>query len=144
MKKCFIISTSFLLLLTACTKDISRFNEQTKSPSNVPPSTLFSNAVRTLTDGLASANVNTNVYRLVVQHWATTTYQDEPNYDFTTRNIPQGWWSRMYRDVLVDLKEAQRLIPSDINITDEGQRKNQIAISDVMQVFTYSVLVNTF
>jgi hypothetical protein len=50
----------------------------------------------------------------------------------------------MYRDVLVDLKEAQRLIPSDINVTDEGQRKNQIAISDVMQVFTYSVLVNTF
>jgi hypothetical protein len=144
MKKYLIISTSFLLLLSGCTKNISRFNEQTKSPSNVPPSTLFSNAVRTLTDGLASTNVNTNVYRLVVQHWATTTYQDEPNYDFTTRNIPQSWWSRMYRDVLVDLKEAQRLIPSDINVTDEGQRKNQIAISDVMQVFTYSVLVNTF
>jgi hypothetical protein len=144
MKKYLIISTSFLLLLSSCTKNISRFNEQTKSPSNVPPSTLFSNAVRTLTDGLASTNVNTNVYRLVVQHWATTTYQDEPNYDFTTRNIPQSWWSRMYRDVLVDLKEAQRLIPSDINVTDEGQRKNQIAISDVMQVFTYSVLVNTF
>ena len=144
MKKYLIISTSFVLLLTACTKNISRFNEQTKSPSNVPPSTLFSNAVRTLTDGLTSSSVNTNVYRLVVQHWATTTYQDEPNYDFTTRNIPQTWWARMYRDVLVDLKEAQRLIPSDINITDEGQRKNQVAISDIMQVFTYSVLVNTF
>ena len=144
MKKYFIISSAFLLLLSACTKDISRFNEQTKSPSSVPPATLFSNAVRTVTDGLASSNVNTNVYRLVVQHWATTTYQDEPNYDFTTRNIPQTWWARMYRDVLVDLKEAQRLIPSDINITDEAQRKNQIAISDIMQVFTYSILVNTF
>src|SRR6476646_4722069 len=144
MKKYLIISTSFLLLLTACTKDISRFNEQTKSPSNVPPSTLFSNAVRTLTDGLASANVNTNVYRLVVQHWATTTYQDEPNYDFTTRNIPQGWWSRMYRDVLVDLKESKRLVAEDITIIDEGVRKNQNAIADIMQVYTYSVLVNSF
>src|SRR5690349_9887028 len=141
MKKNLFIYTFFLLLLTACTKDISRFNEQTKSPSNVPPSTLFSNAVRTLTDGLASSNVNTNVFRLVVQHWATTTYQDEPNYDFTTRNIPQAWWARMYRDVLVDLKEAQRLIPLDATILDEGTKKNQIAISDVMQVFTYSVLV---
>src|SRR5690349_10557949 len=144
MKKYLIIFSSSLLLLTACTKDISRFNEQTKSPSNVPPSTLFSNAVRTVTDGLASASVNTNVYRLVVQHWATTTYQDEPNYDFTTRNIPQAWWARLYRDVLVDLKEAQRLLPSDASIPDEKTRKNQIAISDVMQVFTYSILVNTF
>src|SRR5215213_4793116 len=126
MKKYLIISTSFVLLLTACTKNISRFNEQTKSPANVPPSTLFSNAVRTLTDGLTSSNVNTNVYRLVVQQWATTTYQDEPNYDFTTRNIPQAWWARMYRDVLVDLKEARRLIAEDITIT-EATRKNQAA-----------------
>lgn len=139
-----IISSSSLLLVTACTKDISRFNEQTKSPSSVPPATLFSNAVRTLTDGLASSNVNTNVFRLVVQHWATTTYQDEPNYDFTTRNIPQAWWARLYRDVLVDLQEAQRLIPLDATILDEATKKNQVAISDIMQVFTYSVLVNTF
>ncbi len=144
MKKYLIIVSTSLLFFAACTKDISRFNEQTKSPSSVPPATLFSNAVRTLTDGLASSNVNTNVFRLVVQHWATTTYQDEPNYDFTTRNIPQAWWARLYRDVLVDLKEAQRLIPSDASILDEQIKKNQVAISDVMQVFTYSVLVNTF
>ncbi|RYZ49478.1 MAG: SusD/RagB family nutrient-binding outer membrane lipoprotein, partial [Chitinophagaceae bacterium] len=144
MKKYLIIVSTSLLFFASCTKDISRFNEQTKSPSNVPPATLFSNAVRTLTDGLASSNVNTNVFRLVVQHWATTTYQDEPNYDFTTRNIPQAWWARLYRDVLVDLKEAQRLIPSDASILDEQIKKNQVAISDVMQVYTYSVLVNTF
>ncbi|MDQ3279450.1 MAG: SusD/RagB family nutrient-binding outer membrane lipoprotein, partial [Bacteroidota bacterium] len=143
MKKYLIIISS-LLLLTACTKDISRFNEQTKSPSNVPPATLFSNAVRTLTDGLASSNVNTNVFRLVVQHWATTTYQDEPNYDFTTRNIPQAWWARLYRDVLVDLKEAQRLIPMDATILDEQTKRNRVAIADIIQVFTYSILVNTF
>src|SRR5215210_8096487 len=113
MKKYFIVSI-FLIFLGACTKDISRFNEQTKSPDVVPPATLFSNAVRTLTEGLASSNVNNNVYRLVVQHWATTTYQDEPNYDFTTRNIPQSWWIRMYRDVLVDLNEAKRLVGTDI------------------------------
>src|SRR5215213_9022675 len=143
MKKYFFIALSFVLLM-ACTKDISRFNEQTKSPSNVPPATLFSNAVKTLTDGLASTNVNTNVYRLVVQQWATTTYQDEPNYDFTTRGIPQAWWGRLYRDVLVDLKEAQRLIPLDATVLDEGAKKNQVAISDIMQVYTYSILVNTF
>ncbi len=130
--------------MLACTKDISRFNEQTKSPTSAPPATLFSNAVRNLTDGLVSTSVNTNIFRLVVQHWATTTYQDEPNYDFATRNIPQSWWTRMYRDVLVDLIEAKRLVGEDLTIIDEGVRKNQVAISDIMQVYTYSVLVNSF
>ena len=143
MKKYSILIIS-LLSIVGCTKDISSFNLQTKSATSAPPATLFSNAVRNLTDGLVSTNVNTNVFRLVVQHWATTTYQDEPNYDFTTRNIPQSWWTRMYRDVLVDLKESKRLVAEDITIIDEGVRKNQNAIADIMQVYTYSVLVNSF
>lgn len=142
MRKYLIII--LLLSMVACTKNISSYNDQTRSPTSAPPATLFSNAVRNLTDGLVSTSVNTNVFRLVVQHWATTTYQDEPNFDFTTRNIPQSWWARMYRDVLVDLKEAKRLITADITIIDEGTRKNQMAITDIMQIYTYSVLVNTF
>lgn len=141
MKKYIIIVSLFSV--AACTKDISRFNEQTKSPGIVPASTLFSNAVKGVTDGLTSTNVGINVFRLVVQHWATTTYQDEPNYDFSTRNIPQGWWARMYRDVLVDLKEAKRIIAADITLTD-ATKKNQTAIADIMQVYVYSILLNTF
>jgi Starch-binding associating with outer membrane len=142
MKKLLIISIS-LFSLAACTKDIEKYNEQTKNAAAAPAGTLFSNGVRNLIDGLASANVNTNVFRTTVQHWAATTYQDEPNYDFTTRNIPQAWWLRMYRDVLVDLKEAKRLAPTDVTIS-EATKKNRVAIADIMQVYTYSVLVNTF
>lgn len=143
MKK-YLLILILLLSTVACTKDISSFNQQTRSATSAPPATLFSNAVRNITDGLVSTNVNTNVFRLVLQHWAATTYQDEPNYDFTTRNIPQSWWTRMYRDVLVDLKEAKRLVAADITISDEGVRKNQNAMADIMQVYTYTVLVNTF
>lgn len=142
MKKLFIISMS-LFTLAACTRDIERFNEQTKNAAVAPAATLFSNGVRNLADGLTSPNVNTNVFRTTVQHWAATTYQDEPNYDFTTRNIPQSWWTRMYRDVLNDLQEAKRLIPVDVTIS-ETTKKNRIAIADIMQVYTFSVLVNTF
>ncbi len=142
-----IISAAFLMLLLSCTKDITRFNEETKAPSNVPPATLFSNAVRTLVDVLTSANVNTNVFRFTVQHWAATTYQDEPNYDFGTRNIPQTWWLIMYRNALTDLKESKKLIaaiePGGVNIS-EAIQKNQLAIIDIMEVYVYSNLVNTF
>ena len=142
MKK-YLILTISLFSLVACTRNIEDLNVQKKVASNVPPATLFSNGVRNLVDGLTTPNVNTNVLRLTVQHWATTTYQDEPNYDFGTRNIPQTFWTRLYRDVLIDLKEAKRLIPTDITLS-EGTKTNQMAITDLMQVYTYSVLVNTF
>ncbi|HWJ29608.1 MAG TPA: SusD/RagB family nutrient-binding outer membrane lipoprotein [Flavisolibacter sp.] len=142
MKK-ILISSIFVISLVGCTKDLTSLNEETKKAAIAPASTLFSNAVRNLTDVLTSPNVNTNVFRFTVQHWAATTYQDEPNYDFSTRNIPQSWWTTMYRDVLADLQESKRLINTDITIT-EGTKKNQTAITDIMQVYTYTVLVNTF
>jgi Starch-binding associating with outer membrane len=145
MKKYLIISSVLIGMLVACTKDITRFNEETKNPAIVPAETLFSNGVRSLADALASANVNINVFRYTVQHWGSTTYQDEPNYDFGTRNIPQTWWLIMYRDVLTDLKESKRLI-SEITpgAISEATLKNRSAIIDMMEVYTYSNLVNTF
>jgi hypothetical protein len=143
MKKYLIISSISLLTFGSCTKDIERFNEQTKQAATAPAATLFSAGVRNLTDALASPNVNINVLRLTVQHWTTTTYTDEPRYDFTTRNIPQTFWRILYRDVLANLQESKRLIPLDITTLPETQ-KNQTAIADIMQVYTYSVLVNTF
>ncbi len=146
MKKYIIVITSFLFLaLLSCTKDITRFNEETKAPASVPAETLFSNGLRNVADALASASVNINVFRFTVQHWAATTYQDEPNYDFSTRNIPQTWWLIMYRDVLADLKESKRLISEiEPGVVSAATLKNQIAIVDIMEVFTYSNLVNTF
>jgi hypothetical protein len=70
-------------------------------------------------------------------------YQDEAQYNFTTRAIPQAWWTRFYRDVLKDLNEGARLIEADAFL-DPGVKQNQIAIIDIMQVYAYNVLVNTF
>jgi hypothetical protein len=132
-----------VLLLTACTKDISRFNDETKKAQTVPGPMLFSNAVKGLSDGLINASVNINVFRFTVKHWAMAVYQDEAQYDFTTRSIPQAWWTRMYRDVLNDLKESSRLISADAFL-DPGQKQNELALIDVMQVYTYGILVNSF
>src|SRR5690349_5981385 len=132
-----------VVLLAACTKDISRFNEETKKAKVVPGPMLFSNAVKNLSDGLINASVNINVFRFTVKHWAMAVYQDEAQYDFTTRGIPQAWWTRMYRDVLNDLKDASRIISADAFL-DAGQKQNELALIDVMQVYTYGILVNSF
>jgi hypothetical protein len=132
-----------VLLLAACTKDISRFNNDTKKPTIVPGSMLFSNATRNMADGLVNASVNVNVFRFTINHWAMATYQDEAQYNFTTRAIPQAWWTRFYRDVIKDLAEGARLINADAFL-DPGIKQNQLAIIEVMQVYAYNVLINTF
>jgi hypothetical protein len=143
MKKIFLFVVPVLLFALACTKDISRFNQETKRPASVPGGTLFSNGTRNFADAMASASVNTNPFRFVVNHWAMAVYQDEVQYNFSTRNIPQTWWTTMYRDVLNDLKESARIIGEDAALLP-GVQKNQLASIEVMQVYTYFVLVNTF
>src|SRR5215204_5132674 len=142
MKK-IIAYSSLILIMVSCTKDISRFNQETKNPAVVPAETLFSNAVRNVADGITTPNVNDNVFRFTVQHWGMATYQDEVNYDFTTRAIPERWWARMYRDVLADLKEADRLVAASTSL-DAATKANQQAMIDIMQVYTFQILVTTF
>lgn len=132
-----------VLLLAACTKDISRFNTDTKKPTIVPGSMLFSNATRNMADGLINASVNVNVFRFTINHWAMSVYQDEAQYNFTTRNIPQAWWTRFYRDALKDLAEGAKIIEADAFL-DPGIKQNQLAIIDIMQVYAYNILLNTF
>ena len=142
MKKLIYLSLS-LLTLVSCTKDISSLNEQTKAAAAVPAGTLFSYATRSLSDNLASASVNTNVFRFVVKHWAMVTYQDEVQYDFNTRAIPRVWWNGMYRNVLVNLNESAKIITADATLPS-GEINNKVAILDALEVYTYSILVNTF
>jgi hypothetical protein len=142
MKKVLIISFS-LFILGACTKDITRFNEQTKRAESVPAETLFTNGLKNLNDLLASANVNVNVFRFTVQHWAATTYQDEPRYDFTTRAIPNGIWSRLYRNILANLNRSKQLMEADEQM-DAAEKANKIAQVDMLQVYAYHLLTTTF
>jgi len=139
MKK-IIIAIIPILLSTACRKDIQ--NIDPKSAGTVPGYALFTNAQRTLSNTITTPNVNTNIFRLIVQHWQETTYTEESNYNLSTRSIPQQIWTSLYRDVLSDFEEAKRVIPT--TITDAGTRTNQLAITDMMEVYTWYYLVTTF
>lgn len=133
----------FVMAIIGCKKDISTLNVETKRPAVVPAATLFSNATKRLSDALASGSVNTNVFRFTVSHWAMAVYQDEAQYDFSTRNIPQGWWTTMYTGVLQNLKNAAEIINADATMNAD-EKANKLAIIDMMQVYTFSILVNTF
>lgn len=99
-------------------------NKETKRAAAVPAGTLFSNATRNLADNLASASVNTNPLRFTVKHWAATTYQDEPRYDFVTRNINRTWWNALYKDVLADYNDATKIVTADMLLASPIKKIN--------------------
>ncbi|WP_196885248.1 SusD/RagB family nutrient-binding outer membrane lipoprotein [Aureivirga sp. CE67] len=147
MKKIYIyIIISFFIL--GCTKDLQELNIDPKNPQTVPSATLFSNAEKNLVDHLTTPNVNINVLRLFSQYWTQTTYIDESNYDITTRTIPDNVFNRLYLGVLKDLDETKVVInkePIDVNNPNaEIERKNQLAIIEILNVYTYQVLVDIF
>ncbi|WP_158797726.1 SusD/RagB family nutrient-binding outer membrane lipoprotein [Pedobacter sp. L105] len=143
MKKIITAALS-ILLLGACKKDITSLNVNPKTPTTVPAASLFTQAQHTLANTLTSANVNLNNFRLVEQMWQETTYTDESNYNFITRPIPDNDWNAFYRDILYNLKLAKGIIPTDISITDAKVKANDIAIADIMQVYTYYYVLTTF
>jgi len=141
MKKIILILLP-LLMMVGCKKDLTSLNVDPKNPQSVPSRSLFTNAQHTLANTLASSSVNLNIFRLIVQYWTETTYVDESQFDLNTRQIPRGVWNTLYRDVLKDFEEAKRTIPSDV--ADANVQKNQITITDIMEVYTWYYLVTTF
>ncbi len=143
MKKIYILIIPFILICTSCTKDITDLNNETKRAAAIPPGPLFTNAVKSLSDGLASASVNVNIFRHIVKYWGQAVIQQEAQYDYITRAVNENWWSRMYKDVLNDLEESARIITEDESLS-ASQKSNQLAMIDIMQVYTYDILIKTF
>ncbi|MDQ6471991.1 SusD/RagB family nutrient-binding outer membrane lipoprotein [Flavobacterium sp. LHD-80] len=147
MKK-IIIFIGILTLTWGCNDDsLTDLNVDTKNPSSgVPSGALLGNAEKNLFDQMTNTNVNTNVFRLWAQHWSETTYLDESNYDVLQRNVPDSHWQILYRDVLKDLKEATKLTEAEETVTpaELKVKTNKLAIIEVLNVYAYTVLVDTF
>jgi hypothetical protein len=143
MKK---IALTFTLAfsLFACSDDYyESINVDPSNPSDVPQSFLVTNATTSLFDQMVNTNVNLNVFKLFAQYWTQTQYVDESNYDLNNRDIPGNHWNELYSDVLYDLQDAKGKIELDTDILDD-QRANQWAIADILQVYAWQILVDTY
>lgn len=146
MKKFLIILTSGLLL-TACVKD--DINTDPNSAYSTVPGSLITYAQKELSDYVNTPNVNENNFRLTMQYWQETTYINESIYDFVNRNVSNQIFRDNYVNVINNLKQAKLLInaysPTPAQATTwPVTRKNQLAIADLLQVYSYQLLVDTF
>jgi hypothetical protein len=144
MKKILIIFLVFLAV-TSC-KKLDTLNANVKDFTTVPGEGLFNSATRAMLNQTFTPNVNNNNTMLFVQYFAETTYPDESRYDMVTRTIPANNMNTFYRNVLMNYKEATKVLnatPVILPVT-EAQRKNQLAIIEIMSVYAWSCMVETF
>lgn len=144
MKK-IILTTLTIITLISCQSDdkYEDKNRDPKNPTQVSSEFLFNAATKSLFDQMTSTNVNNNIYRMLGQHWTETTYVDEANYDFNTRNITQSHWSEIYRDVLADLATAKINNDADLTISAETKKTKNAQI-EILTVYAWAQMVETF
>jgi hypothetical protein len=144
MKKIYTIIGA-LLLFASCLSDeqYEAYNEDPKRPTEVSSDLLFNFALKTMFDQMAETNVNINVFRMLAQYWTPTAYPDEANYIWDLRRIPGNHWSRLYTNVLLDLRSAKEIIQED-PIMPESEKNTRLAQAEVIMVYCWQVLVDSF
>jgi hypothetical protein len=156
MKKSLFFCLPALLLATSCVDSLTDYNVDPKraAEGQAPGVTLVSSAELGLTRVVESTNVNLNPFRLFLQYWTETLYNDESNYNLKTRSIDRYFWERLYvgrgstdptvaPGVLRNLSEASSLIAAD-QFLDPKIKANQLACIEVLSVYAWTVLVDTY
>jgi hypothetical protein len=140
-----------LVFFSACTKNISSLNTDPKNPLTVPSGSLFINGEKNLSDALNSTGDGVAPFRILSQSWTENTYVSEANYVLSASDAPSGWWNTLYAtpvgatsttSVLNSLVDAKKAYLSDV--TDAGTLRNDLIITDILEVYAYSLLVNTY
>lgn len=144
MKNLFLII--LLLVISTSCEDFEGWNVDEKNPAEVPADYLVTSAEYTLFLRMTSISVNYNIFKYFVQNVGSTTYQDEPNYDLTTRDVQGTFWIYMYRDILADLNAAYKIVDESEALlpADQELKNNKLAQIELLQIFTWHVLVDTF
>lgn len=144
MKK-YILTFIALTTLWSCMTDeqYEDLNRDPKNPTQVDADFLFTAATVSLSDVMASPNVNINIFRFVAQYLTATTYLDEPNFDLTNRGIPEAFWSELYRDVIFDVQNAKQIVMDNPELS-QAEKDARLGQLEVIEVYAWHVLVDTF
>lgn len=133
------ILAASVMLATACVDDITSLNVNPKAYQSglVPEGPFFANASRNVVDVVTYGMA----FKIWSQQFAETTYFTTSNYTLT--DVGSGFWSTLYQSVLNDFKESKKILLENPSFY-EGVDKNKLAQLEIMEVYTYSLLVTTY
>lgn len=137
-----LIASILVLLLSGCTKDLTKLNNDPKNPTTIAYNALFTEGQQQLSNLLNTADYNFNPMNFFEQYWQETTYEQESQYDILYRGIPDADWNVLYLNVLSNLVRADSLAKQQI--TDAGELANVHAQIDITEVTAFYYLLTTY
>lgn len=144
MKK--IIYICILFIFFGCTKNLENLNVDVKNATSAPAETFFNLALKNMSDRQSGLNYGANgspfnLSRIWAQQISSVTYNEGSTYysNFDWANIYLGVLNNLQQSAVVIENSETPTTPSD-NIALQNQR----SIIEVMKVYTYSKLVESF
>lgn len=137
-----LIIALLLVTLSACENDFDSLNTNPKAAINVPANSVFLAGQKSLVDVYTTSIWTSSPFRVLSQTWTQVANINEARYQFSSNNAPGGWWTRIYTTALSNLENAKALYANE-NTTD-AVRNNKTLITEVLEVYAYHLLVNTY
>lgn len=131
------------LFTVGCDNNSDDFNNNHDAAYEVTPEVLLTNAEKQLMDQMTTGSVNFSPFRFFDQYWAQAIYNTESRYSLVSRKVNDNVWNELYRDVMGNLVSAKKYIDAE-TITNQAQHDNKLAIIEVLNVFTFQVLVDAY
>jgi len=149
MKK-IIVSAALLISLVSCVNESNDYNNDHDKAYDVPAKVLITNAEKELADQVITPSQGSNIFRFFSQYWTQTQYIDESRYILLKRTVSDVFWDNLMRDVLGNLEATKKAVNVEVRSAATSQadfdiqQKNKIAIVEILEIYTYQVLVDTF
>jgi hypothetical protein len=143
MKKNSIVITALVLVAFSCTKPLNSLNVNPKSSTVALATAVFTQTEKNFSDGNTTTNIAVAPFRVVSQEWTENSYIYEAIYDFAVYDCPDNWWNTMYINVIHNAALAKQAFPVNFAGT-AGALRNDLDITDLLEVYAYSELVETF
>src|SRR5258708_6512258 len=142
MKKSILYILPAVLLLWACTKDISSYNNQTKKAAVVPAAPLYTEGTLLLSNQLAN-NGGGNITLHIVDYMAQAVIEDNAQYNFQTAGMPTTQWNSLYEGCLNNLKRSDSILSQSVGLLP-ATLANQRASVAITPVFAWYILFTSY
>jgi hypothetical protein len=133
-----------ILLCCGCSKDLESLNKDTKNATSASSESFVNAAIKNLGDVMFSITYQPSgtyqISRIWAQQISSVTYNEGATF-FTNFT-----WNSVYMSVLKNLDEGSKIAAATTPVGASGPaiQKNQLAVIEILNVYTYSTLVEAF
>ncbi|MDV3750692.1 SusD/RagB family nutrient-binding outer membrane lipoprotein [Elizabethkingia anophelis] len=141
MKKNIIILSILGLVLTSCGSDITSLNDDPKTALTATANNVFAGGVVGTANQMNTSSMNSNQFRFFTQMLADVQYLEGGAYKLRKRDLPDAQWDALYGQ-LQNFETAKSAAQAE-NI-DAAVKANKLAAIEIMQIYCYQLLVDSF